>query len=52
MQKTDKVKPFPADDWQSKREQMGDIVTRHKRTGAVTLFVGNMPFSVTEEKLK
>jgi predicted Zn finger-like uncharacterized protein len=27
-------------------------VLKHTRTGAVTLFVGNMPFSMTEEKIK
>jgi predicted Zn finger-like uncharacterized protein len=27
-------------------------VVKHTRTGAVTLFVGNMPFSMTEEKIR
>ena len=27
-------------------------VVKHTRTGAITLFVGNMPFSMTDEKLR
>lgn len=52
LQKSDKVKPFPVDQWKLNKEKLGNIVTKHERKGAVTLFVGNMPFSITEEKLK
>jgi predicted Zn finger-like uncharacterized protein len=50
LQETDKVSPYPPDRYDGKKFESG--ATKHDRTGAVTLFVGNLPFSVTEDKLR
>ncbi len=50
LQETDKVSPYPPDRYDGKKHEAG--ATKHDRTGAVTLFVGNLPFSVTEDKLR
>jgi hypothetical protein len=50
LQESDTVNPFPTEKYQGRKHETG--TTKHDRAGAVTLFVGNLPFSVTEEKLR
>eukprot|EP00282_Hemiselmis_andersenii_P041776 CAMPEP_0172067922 /NCGR_PEP_ID=MMETSP1043-20130122/11944_1 /TAXON_ID=464988 /ORGANISM="Hemiselmis andersenii, Strain CCMP441" /LENGTH=258 /DNA_ID=CAMNT_0012728163 /DNA_START=41 /DNA_END=814 /DNA_ORIENTATION=+ len=52
VRSSDKVQPFPVEEFKERQKALGNVVTRHDRKGAVTLFVGNMPFSITEDKLK
>ena len=53
------VQKFDVDAYAGGKKQQGagsggpaNGALRHTRTGAVTLFVGNMPFSVNEDKLR
>lgn len=45
-----KTKPYPVEQYKGRVHT--PIVTKHERKGAVTLFVGNMPFSITEDKMR